>query len=216
MLLHGWGASGDLMLPIAKGLKGYACIIPDFYGFGRTAHPDYPLRLGDYVQGVLDILSELGVSRAVFLGHSFGGRVCIEISAHYPNMVKKLILCDSAGILPKRTLKYYIKTLFYRIRKLLGLSTEKCGSAEYRVLKGPIKKTFVNVVNYDQSPLLRKINAETLIIWGARDRVTPMYMAKKFKREIKNSQLCVLDKAGHFAYADDLKKFNEIVKNFLR
>ncbi|MBQ2714520.1 MAG: alpha/beta hydrolase [Clostridia bacterium] len=215
MLLHGWGASGELMMPIAKSLKGYRFIVPDFYGFGNSRHPDYPLNLSDYAYGVVDILKKEEINRAIFICHSFGGRVGIYLSKETPELVEKLVLCNSAGILPRKSIKYYIKLWIYRIRKKLGLDVSKCGSKEYRELNSVMKKTFVNVVNFDQSDSLRYIDCPTLIVWGKRDKTTPIYMAKKLNKNIANSQLVVFDRAGHFSYADELGKFIFVVKRFL-
>jgi len=216
LLLHGWGSKGELMMPIAYRLKGYKYIVPDFYGFGNSLHPNYPLELADYANGVLDILKKERVDRAIFICHSFGGRVGCFIASRYKSLVEKLVLCDSAGIKPKRHVNYYIKIWFYRIRKKLGLNTDKCGSTEYRELSPFMKKTFVNVVNYDQKKEIINIDSPTLIVWGKKDKTTPMYMARKFRRLIKNSHLVVLSGAGHFAYADDLDRFINYVKIFLK
>ena len=43
------------------------------------------------------------IPKAHFIGHSFGGRISIILSAEHPEKVDKLILVDSAGIRPQRT-----------------------------------------------------------------------------------------------------------------
>lgn len=204
------------MMPIAYRLKGYKFIVPDFFGFGKSPHPDYPLELADYADGVLDILKKENIDKAVFICHSFGGRVGCFIASQCKDLVERLVLCDSAGIKPRRTIKYYVKVWFYRIRKKLGLNIDNCGSAEYRELSPFMKRTFVNVVNYDQKKEMNNICCPTLIVWGKKDKTTPLYMARKMKRLIKNSTLVVLDGAGHFAYADDVERFVGLVRVFLK
>ena len=204
------------MMPIARCVKsGFRFILVDFYGFGLSPHPDYPLTVRDYAQGVIEILNREGIEKADFVGHSFGGRVAIEIAYCYPDIVNKLVLCNSAGILPKRRLKYYTKLWFYKIRKRIGLDVSKCGSKEFRVLDPVMRKTFINVVNYDQEALLREIYADTFIVWGRKDKTTPIYMAKKFVRYMRNSTLIIYNNAGHFSYADELKDFSKKLKEFL-
>lgn len=203
------------MMPIAYKIKGYKYIVPDFYGFGESLHPEYPLKIDDYADGILDILRKEKIDSAIFICHSFGGRVGCYIASR-SNIVKKLILCDSAGIKPKRHIEYYIKIWFYRIRKRLGLSVENYGSPDYRALDTFVKKTFINVVNYDQTKEIKSIKCPTLIVWGENDRETPLYMARKFKRGIKDSKLVVISGAGHFAYADDVNAFSKIVTRFIK
>ena len=214
MLLHGWGADSKLMLPIAKRIDRL-CIIPDMYGFGLTPHGDNPLTVEDYANGVIKLLDKLNIDKVDIVGHSFGGRVAIFISSVYPGRVNKLVLVDSAGVKPRRNVFYYVKVFIYKLRKKLGLNLSRYGSKEYKALSGAMKKTFVNVVNFDQTSQLGCIFCPTLIIWGGKDKTTPIYMAKKLNKKIRNSELFLIEKAGHFSYADNLELFSVKLKTFL-
>ena len=78
-----------------------------------------------------------------------------------------------------------------------------------------MQATFRNVVNYDETPLLGKISAETAIFWGDNDKDTPLYMAKKLNKKIPNSFLFVLTNAGHFSYLDNSGSFLKILSAFI-
>lgn len=146
--------------------------------------------------------------------HSFGGRVGIKLSAKYGYLIKNLILIDSAGIRPKRDFVYYLK--IYRHKMLTKLKIRhEAGSNDYKKLRGTIRETFKNVVNEDLSPYLSKIKVKTLIIWGNKDKDTPIYMAKKLNKKISNSRLIVLKGCGHFAYVERHTLFCEIVEKYL-
>ena len=54
----------------------------------------------------------------------------------------------------------------------------------------------------------------TLIVNGKFDKVTPKSSAKKLLKGIKNSRLIFID-GGHFAFAQNARVFNAIVKEFL-
>lgn len=215
ILLHGWGASGELMLPIARAIPNYNYVIPDLYGHGNTIHPSRALTLNDYVDMVLDIILHEGIDKATFICHSFGGRIGMKIATQYPHLVNRLILCDSAGLRPKKGFKYYTKRLNYIIRKRLGLSLDRCGSKDFQLLKGDIRETFKNIVGYYQDDEIEGINCPTLVVWGDKDKDTPMYMAKRLNRKIKGSRLVIIKDAGHFAYAEKLNTFKKIVTKFL-
>ena len=144
----------------------------DFYGFGKTPHPDYPLTVKDYADGVLELMDKLNIEKATLVGHSFGGRVAIYIAAKYPEKVEKLVLVDSAGIKPRRGIKYRLKILLHKILKMFGKGLK--GSKDYRALSPVMKKTFQNVVNYDETYLLSDITADTAIFWGDKDKDTPL------------------------------------------
>lgn len=214
VFLHGWGGNASAFLFVAKRLKDrFRCTVFDMYGFGMTPEPDVPLTVKDYADGVYFELKKAGVDDCTIVGHSFGGRVAMEIAAGHPEFVRSLVLVDSAGIKPKRGLKYYIKVFTHKILKKLGSKGLK-GSKDYQVLSPIMKKTFVNVVNYDQTPFLKDIVCPTAIFWGRKDKVTPLYMAKKLNDGISDSEIFYLD-GGHFAYIQDDKTFVAVLSAFL-
>lgn len=69
----------------------------------------------------------------------------------------------------------------------------------------------MKVVNLDLSHLLKDIKNEVLLIWGSHDQDTPLDMAKRMEREIKNSGLAVIEGAGHYSYADNYPRFCAIL-----
>jgi pimeloyl-ACP methyl ester carboxylesterase len=67
----------------------------------------------------------------------------------------------------------------------------------------------------DWSHLLSAIEAPTLIIWGDRDRVTPLKIGEAIHRAIPGSQFEVIDSAGHNPMWDQPEIFNQKVLSFL-
>ena len=70
-------------------------------------------------------------------------------------------------------------------------------------------------MNQNLRPLLPKIQASTLLIWGENDTDTPISFGEIMKEEIPDAGLVILKDAGHFSYLDQLPQFCEIVGNFL-
>ena len=85
-----------------------------------------------------------------------------------------------------------------------------------RDASGIMRKILVTVVNENLLPLLSKIKAPTLLIWGDKDTATPLYMGKIMEKEIKDSGLVVFEGAGHYSYLDDYQRFTVILRNFLK
>ena len=189
-------------------------IVVDFNGFGETPEPNRPYSVGDYAGEVLSVLEKENIEDTIIVGHSFGGRVALEICAKFPDVARALVLVDSAGIKPRRKLSYYIKIAMHKTLKKLGFKGLK-GSKDYQVLSLTMKETFKKVVSYDQTYLLKDINVPTAIFWGKKDKETPLYMARKLNKGIKDSHLFLLD-GGHYAYVDDLDTFMSILSAFIR
>ena len=50
---------------------------------------------------------------------------------------------------------------------------------------------------------LSRLGVPTLILWGENDLFAPVAGAYRFKREIPDAKVVVLEGAGHFVYADE-------------
>lgn len=230
VLLHGWGGCADSFLPAFNHLSSFCEVYAlDFPGFGESDPPPVPWDVTDYAQMLLKFFNFLGIDKAVLIGHSFGGRVSILFSALNPTYVDKLVLVDSAGIIPKRTWKYHFKVQRFKLAKKLFLrfsakgSQEermeafyrKFGSADYKESGSALRQTFVKVVNQDLQGYLPRIKASTLLIWGENDQDTPLYFGQIMEKEIPDAGLVVFKGAGHFSYLDKINDFNIIVTKFL-
>lgn len=216
LLLHGWGGSSESFRAVFEFLqKKYRVTAIDFPGFGKSPSPPYPYTVTDYAQKLKDFLDSKNISKTHIIAHSFGGRVAIELCYRYPELVDKLILTASAGIKPKRKLRYYINLLKFKTAKLLKKDLSKFGSKDYKNADGVMRAVFVKAVNYDQTKLLKHIKANTLLVWGQNDTETPIYMAKKINRLIKNSKLIVFRDTGHFAYMEKSLLFLRHIQRFL-
>ncbi|EOD00759.1 alpha/beta fold hydrolase [Caldisalinibacter kiritimatiensis] len=231
LLLHGWGANITTMLPILNHLKDrfkvYAIDLP---GFGESDKPKEIWGNFEYADIVKKFIDKMEMKEVILIGHSHGGRISIILSNRYPELVKKMVLIDSAGLIPKRSMKYYLKVYSFKTLKFLYNTMlfwtnkeermekfyKKFGSTDYRAADGIMRKIMVKVINQDLRPLLKGIKASTLLVWGKDDTATPVYMGKIMEKEIKDSGLVVLENAGHYSYVDQYNRFKLILDSFLK
>src|SRR2546430_15835593 len=121
LLLHGWGVSSALFQPTMAGLKhAFTLIAPSSPGFGATPPPPTAWSVNDYAVWVAHVLDSLNIRQAHLIGHSHGGRVAIKLASQWPERVIKLVLADSAGIRPKRTLKYWVQVRTFQTLRWLS------------------------------------------------------------------------------------------------
>lgn len=229
LLLHGWGGSIQTMVPIANILKDKCRVITlDLPGFGESSIPNLPWNSYDYAECIKKFIDELDLNDIILFGHSHGGRVSIILASLY-GRVKKLVLIDSAGLIPKRKINYYLKVYSFKLLKKIytvfipGNSEEKLekfykkyGSKDYKESQGVMRQTMVKVINDNLVHLLPDIKAPTLLIWGENDHDTPVYMGKIMEDNIRDSGLIVLKGAGHYSYVDCYEQFKAIINVFLK
>lgn len=165
---------------------------------------------------VFKFINSLGLDRYDILAHSFGGRIAIRLALK-DNRADKIILTGGAGLKPRRTPLYYIRVYLYKIlKKILPKKHLKgFGSSEYKSLSDVMKLSYLKIVNDHQDSEVKNVKNKTYLIYGNRDKQTPLYMAKKFNKLIKNSTLTVISGAGHFAFVDNSRLFNALIKEFL-
>lgn len=235
LLLHGWGGKIESWLPVTRDFsKAREVITVDFPGFGRSPEPDAPWSVTEYMELTAAFLRQLGMEGVDIAAHSFGARVAILLSATYPELVGKLVLTGAAGLIPKATNKRKARSALYRAlkgaaesalsRAILGEKRvaairealiRKFGSADYRALSANMRPTFNRIIRQDLRPCLPKIKSPALLIWGAKDDQTPLWMGQVMEKEIPDAGLVVFPDAGHFAYLDNYADFRRIVGKFL-
>jgi lipase len=100
--LHGVSAHGRRFRKLAgeRLAPRFHVLAPDLRGHGFSDW-DPPWTIATHAHDVLETLDALGVQRAAFVGHSFGGRLMLELAALDPDRVERAVLLDPAiQILP--------------------------------------------------------------------------------------------------------------------
>lgn len=228
-VLHGWGANIESVMPIVNTLKDrYRVIAYDSYGHGHSQEPSQVIGGQEYADLLRAIVDHFGAKPSFFVGHSFGGKTLTLFASQYPDLVKKLVLVDASGVLPKRGLDYYLKVYSFKTLRWIYQTLffwkdpsertkafySKFGSDDYQNSQGLMRKVFVKVVNEETSQVFGEIKAPTLLIWGDKDQATPLYMAKVFEEKIPDAGLVVLE-GGHYSYIDDYPTFQAVMRSFL-
>jgi lipase len=110
--LYEWGRPGDPAIVCIHGLTAHAdryrrlaeerladryrVLAFDLRGHGRSSWVP-PWSLETFVVDLVETAASAGVARAVWMGHSFGGRLVRELAAAHPDLVEKAILLDPAA-----------------------------------------------------------------------------------------------------------------------
>lgn len=216
VFLHGWGCDSSSLMFCKDVVENENCLFIDFPPFGASCKKIKDWTVFTYANMVISLCEHLKIEKFNLIGHSFGGRIAIILSVICKDKTNKLVLIDSAGLKPRHSLRYYRNILIYKMRKRLKMDISKYGSRDYLALSDDMKGVFKNIVNTNLDDFLPLINSETLIIFGKDDKVTPIYMAKRFTRRIKNSKMVLLKEAGHFSYIDRRLEFANQLESFLK
>jgi lipase len=99
LCLHGVQAHGLRFRRLAEDrlAEGYRVLAPDLRGHGRSTW-EPPWSLGQHVADLMETLAAAGVDRPTVVGHSFGGRLTLELTA--AGIVERSVLLDPAVWVP--------------------------------------------------------------------------------------------------------------------
>lgn len=175
-----------------------------------------PWSVGDYADFTQTFLTDLGIENPYVVAHSFGARVAVKMAARgYP--FEKLVLTGAAGIILNRNAAYRMKVRLYRtVKKFFPAYAEKrFGSAEYRSLSPVRKESYKKIVNEDLREDAKKIAAPVLLLYGEKDKTTPVRAGEIYCAAMQNARLCTMKGCGHFAFLDDAVLFNRKTEEFL-
>jgi pimeloyl-ACP methyl ester carboxylesterase len=241
LFLHGWESDFSVFRPFLDQVTDRRVCALNLPGFGGSGEPPVPWGVGDYADFVASFLEKLEIRRVSLIGHSFGGRVVIELAARktllnsglnsktLPFQIDKIVLVGSAGVKPKRTVRQILRLGLYRcVKKILSLTVveelfpgaleawrHKNGSADYRRASPRMRECLVKTVNQDLTPLFSSISCPTLLVWGENDRDTPLGDAKIMERSIPDAGLVTLKDAGHYSFLDQPFVFGRVLDSFL-
>lgn len=230
ILLPGWGDTRKTFSYLIQNLSMDATVISfDYPGFGNSKFPNRDLTIYDYALIIKEFLEEYNIINPILIGHSFGGRLSILLQGYYHYPVQKMILIDSAGIKPKKTLTTYVRNTCYKLlkwfgkklpkkmsKKFLNFLFQRFASTDYQALKENMRKTFSNIVKEDLTPYLKEIKAPTLLLWGEDDTSTPLRDAKIMEELIPDCGLVTFSNSGHFSYLDYPNQTIHIIKTYLK
>ncbi|MBC8098305.1 MAG: alpha/beta hydrolase [Armatimonadetes bacterium] len=230
VMLHGWGASSELMLPLAERLakRSYRLYIPDLPGFGGSAVPPSAWTVYDYAAWVIAYLDSQALTQVQIFGHSFGGRLCLILGAEYAERVLKIVLANSAGVLtPTPPLTQVRQTAYKAARdglRRVGLGAwaarlqawyaGRYGSADYQSAGGIMRQILVNTVTADLLPVAARVARSTLLLWGDADQDTPLWQGQTLERTMPDAGLVVFKGAGHYSYLERADETAQVIDYF--
>ena len=245
LFIHGLGSSADrwLDIPDALSLLGSHALALDLPGFGQSDKPEnmeYTIKqFGQIVASFTNKVGLINTNKKVsIVGHSLGGYIATQLATEYPNLVGKLVLIDTSGMLdgPTPLLQEYLEAAMNPTKQAVRAVLERLVADPIRIpdalvdgfiyritrlegAKHAFKSAFDNSV-YTKIGVekLKQINENkipTLIIWGRQDRLIPLQYFKIFQEAIRDSQAVIVEDAGHAPFAEKPAIVYELLRTFL-
>lgn len=217
--------------------KNYRVIAYDIRGFGKSAIGSAQGSINLFADDLVKFMDGLEIKKAIVCGLSMGGYILLNAIIRYPQRFDAIILSDTQCIADSFEAKEKRKKAISQIvagkindfalgfiANIFSDETKKTKGDVVEKIKRTILSTRAEAVTATLSVLaerqdlcssISQIEVPTLIICGEQDIVTPVEQAEFLHDTIPNSQLKIIENAGHMSNLEKPDEFNMHIVEFL-
>jgi pimeloyl-ACP methyl ester carboxylesterase len=215
--------------------RRYRVIAPEWPGSGESTGDEHLDDMLDFALHGWDVVAALGIERPHLMGHSMGGMIAAEMAAIAPNDLRKLVLVGPAGLwIPELPIPdmfallphEYPEVLFHDPAKGLQMLTGGIDFNDLEMLAefymtnsrrmAVASKILFPIPNRGLARRLYRITAETLVVWGASDKLISPEYAERWRAGLPSGARVVqIREAGHMVPYEQQEVFVSAVSGFL-
>ena len=237
VFVHGAAEDSRIWQPqLADLADEFTVVAWDEPGAGRSSDPPEGFDLAGFADGLAALIDSLELGPAHIAGLSWGGTVVLELYRRHPGLVATLIMIDTyagwKGSLPVDE----VRARAAGVRQMLAAPHEDFDPtlpglfasdppAKFAPLLAAIAADvrpatlghdLAIMAETDLSDLLPHIAVPTLLIWGQADVRSPLRIARQFEEAIPETELVVVEGAGHISHLERPARVNDAVREFCR
>jgi pimeloyl-ACP methyl ester carboxylesterase len=230
ILIHGaGGSSGYWDIQLSELSKKLRVIAIDLPGHGKSECLKEKVTIERYSEHVAGMLKQGQLDEATVVGHSMGGLVVQQLVLKHPELVKKIVIVDSAAKFPGQS---GLPDLIRSHPEVLGTQFLSYFFSPETISKGklasmiPLLKSsgfninvmaddFEAVAAVDLRERLREIAVPTLIIVGSDD-FGLLSASRLLHEKIRSSKLEIIPRAGHMVMIEQPDEFNKALLMFVQ
>jgi pimeloyl-ACP methyl ester carboxylesterase len=212
----------------------YHVFAPEWPGYGESAGEELLEDMLDFTLHGWDLVEALGLKQPHLVGHSMGGMIAAEMACIAPRDLAKLVLVSPAGLwMDEHPVPDIFALLPYQIAEVLfhdpqqgqALLTGGADLSDMEALKefyigsqrrlAMAGKILFPIPNRRLSKRLYRLTAETLLVWGAQDKLIIPAYAQQWQRLIPTARVEMIEGAGHMLPYEQPDAFVQAVQKFL-
>jgi len=208
VLIHGGASdSNDWAETMTALSQSYSLYALDMLGYGLSDRDKTSYYLSEFVDFALGFIQTLGLDSATLalVGHSLGGRICLEIALQHPEKVRRLVLIDTVGFARLARWGTFLGATAWAIREALGR-------------RQPYPR-FLKKDGEDKDwrclDKLTTLKVPTLVIWNSRDPYYPLREAIQAKQLIPEVRFEIFPGYGHAPHVKNRDYFNNLLLSYL-
>jgi 3-oxoadipate enol-lactonase len=214
IFLHGFPLDHGTWLPVAQLLKEKArCVLPDLRGLGKSPVVGNEATILLLAEDITRLMDKLEIPQAVFVGHSFGGYIAMQLAHSFPDRVRGLglVATRSEPDTPEKAAERLqsredvlrngsaalVKSMAARLTDDPSLLPDLIRIMEKTDPQGVAMAQFAMANRNDATPWLEKINLPVVVVSGSRDEIVPEESMKKMAQRCSCGKYYSSSKATH-------------------
>lgn len=235
LFIHGLGSSSrDWEFQVPAFSISYQVITFDLRGHGQSDKPSGPYSMAMFAADTAGLLRALAIDQAHVVGLSLGGGIAFQLAVEAPQIVKTLVIVNSAPELVVRSFRDQL-AVWQRLAIVRLLGMRKMGEVlSKRLFVKPeytqLRETFVArwaendqrayldamraMIGWSVTAQLGTIRCPTLIISADQD-YTPLSLKEAYTAKIPNAQLVTISDSHHALPVEKPREFNQALEKFL-
>jgi pimeloyl-ACP methyl ester carboxylesterase len=225
LFLHGAGTvtGFDSLLPLAEHFR---LIVPHHPGFGSSADDPAIRSVHDYERHYLDLLDLLEIGSFTLVGHSMGGWIAATLAISQGTRISELVLAAPWGLsvpehptvdvfsIPDADVFGYLTadpSVF--AGKVPDPPTPEFLADRYREQTSAARVIWQHTYDPSLARWLHRVQAPTLLLWGALDRVVPAGQLTAWRSLLPNAGELVLPGVGHLLFDESAQASAAVIEH---
>ena len=235
LFIHGLGSSTrDWELQVPVFAESYRVITVDMRGHGRSDKPPGPYSVRQFSEDTAAFMQALAIAPAHVIGLSMGGMIAFQLGVDHPELLRSLIIVNSAPTFKPRGLKEKLAAQ-QRLLLVRLLGMKKVGEVLAKRMfpksdQAAIREQFVQrwaendqrayleslkaILNFDISDRVREITTPTLMV-SADDDYIPVAAKEAVAARMPNARVTVIPDSRHGLPVEKPDAFNRVALDFL-
>ncbi len=218
LMVHGFRSSARFFRPTLRAFSdSWHVVAPDLPGHGDSEPWDPEEAVVEQWVLLEGLLEALSLERMAVLGSSRGGAVAVQLAAHGLERVESLVLIAAPtkpfkpGTLDIRKMVVNEEALTDDLLREMGRTM--MASRGYETARK--RAVDAGALERDLRPIMGRVEAPTMIIWGSEDETIPVEMGLELLQGIPGSSMRLIGGAGHVPLLDKPMETQAIIREFL-
>jgi len=235
LFLHGLGSSTrDWEFQVPAFARQYRVITVDMRWHGQSDKPPGPYSVRQFSEDVAAFIQALDLAPVHVVGLSMGGMIAYQLGVDHPELIRSLIIVNSAPSFKPRGLKEKLaaqqRLLLVRLFGMKKVGEVLAERMFPKPEQAPIREVFVQrwaendrqayleatkaILNFDISDRIGAITAPTLIV-SADDDYIPVAVKEADAARMPNARVVVIPDSRHGLPVEKPDEFNQVALDFL-